>query len=424
MNSSNQTGMTTEDIRSNPMLSDLSYIFHMLIASSLLFIQASLLHPCFAKNKLAKYVRIGLTPINFFLFISQPFRRSSRLPESYDTFAQMGWYSNSIMFATFALDFGFANEAYYKRPLENSQGIYQWKKITDQDELKRLKKSQENESLNFSDLFFWTLSVTTSFRGLQFNWGHKKKANNQTVQQMVSRVIKVAIPLALAGLVIIQTHRSPLKTPISALNSIGIPNLWGLSLISEWAHRFCFGVFLSSSMDLQYTVLTILLHYLHQYLIKFDLSKDLLELINPVYYPPLFDSPHLASSLNDLWSNRWHANLKRSFLVLGGRPTFWFFNQILGFNFNISRIGGLVGTFVASGILHEYVVFALLYPSKPLNHLFDQFPAQSIGIIIESFIPKKFSKLFCWPFVLCTSKVFVDRYLIDAKILDLSLNFK
>lgn len=398
----------------------------MSISFLLLFVQASLLHPSFAKNKLAKYIRISLTPINMFLFISQPFRKSSRLPESYATFTQMGCYTNSIMFATFALDYGFAHQAYYKRPLENLQGIYQWKQIKDQDELKRLKTSQENENLNLSKLFFWTLSVLTSFRRLPFTWGHTLKANNQTLQQMVKRVIKVAIPLGLSCLIIIQTHRSPLKTPISALNSLGIPNLWGLSLISKWIHGFSFGVFLSSSMDLQYTALTIGLHYLHRSLIKSDLSKDFLELINPIYYPPLFDSPHLANSLNDLWSNRWHANLKRSFLILGGRPAFWFCNRILGFNVQISRIGGLLGTFFASGIFHEYVIFALLYPSKPLNHLFDHFPGllfffmtQSIGIMIETFIPQRFSKVFCWTFVvIIPSKVFVDRYLFDAKILD------
>ncbi|KAH9812549.1 hypothetical protein DFH28DRAFT_1031403 [Melampsora americana] len=426
MNTSHQTGMTSETINSDLTSTGSTHTFHILISLLLLFLQASLLHPSFAKNTLAKYIRIGLTPINFFLFISQPFRKSSRLPETYDTFTQMGCYTNAIMFATFALDYGFAPQAYYKRPLEYSEGVYQWKQIKDKDEIKRLKKSQEDETLNFSKWFFWTLSNTISFRGIQFTWGPTKKANNQTPEQMTKRVIKVAIPLVLAGFIILQTHRSPLQTPISALNSIGIPNLWGLGFISECVHRFCFGVFLSSSMDLQYTLLTILLHYLHQSLIKFDLSKEFLELIDPVYYPPLFDSPHLANSLNDLWSNRWHANLKRSFLVSGGRPTFWFFNQILGFDFQTSRIAGLVGTFFSSGILHEYVVFALLYPTKPLDHLFDKFPgllvffvAQSIGIIIESVLPKRFSRLFCWSFVIWTSKVFIDRYVIDAKILDL-----
>ncbi|EGG13186.1 uncharacterized protein MELLADRAFT_70401 [Melampsora larici-populina 98AG31] len=168
-------------------------------------------------------------------------------------------------------------------------------------------------------------------------------------------------------------------------------------------------------------------HFIHKFLTRFPnyFSSDFLELINPIYYPPIFNSPHLSNSLNDLWSHRWHPILKRSFLTLGGKPTFWFFNQFLGLNFKLSQLAGLIGTFLASGILHEYAVFALLHPVNPLDHLFDHSPAllyyfiaQSLAIIFESFLPKKFSRVFFIVFSMWICKPFINRYILDAKILD------
>ncbi|KAH9812546.1 hypothetical protein DFH28DRAFT_899020 [Melampsora americana] len=357
----NQTTINMEPIKFTSNLKTKTYIYQMLISFSLISIQALLLHPTFIKSRLAKYLRIGLTPINFYLFISSPFRNSSRLPESFDVFQKIGFGSTSIIFAIRSLEYGFAKTAYYTRSIEKSKDeLLLWNQIKDSNELKRLRKSQEEENVKFAKLFFWTILNLTSFRGLQFTFGPTMKANNSTLKEMLKRLIKVSIPFSLSFFIILQTHRSPLQTPISALTSFGIPNFKGLSLILELIHRISFGISLSTSIDLQYTILTILLHLLYHFLIQFNLSNDFLELINPIYYPPLFDSPHKSSSLNDLWSNRWHLLLKRSFLTLGGKPTFWFFNQILGFNVQISKIAGLFGTFIASGILHEYGKFLFL----------------------------------------------------------------
>lgn len=398
----------------------------MILSFSLISIQASLLHPSLCKSKISKYLRRALTPLNVYLFITSPFRSSSRLPESFDTFQKLGFGSNAIIFAVKALEYGFAKSAYYTRPIESVDGIWVWKKIKDPDELKALKKSQEEHSCNLAQLFWWTILNLTSFRGLQFTSGPTIHANNHTIQQLIKRFIKVAIPLTISGFILIQTHRSPLQTPISALQSLGIPNTLAISLVSEWIHRISFGICLSSTIDLQYTALTMILYPLHTYLKSFsNLSHDFLELINPIYYPPLFDKPHLSGSLNDLWSNRWHSVLKRTFLTLGGKPTFWFLNQILGLNFKLSQIGGLIGTFIASGILHEYTIFALLHPVNPLAHLFDHTPAllyyfiaQSFAIILEGFLPKQFSKIFFIVFSMWICKPFINRYVLDAKILD------
>ncbi|KAH9812550.1 hypothetical protein DFH28DRAFT_978880 [Melampsora americana] len=431
MNSFNQTTvMGNEENQSNSIIPNRSYLFQILISFTLISIQASLLHPYFVKSKLSKLIRRTLTPINFFLLISQPFRSSSRLPpESFDVFTRMTFASTSFIFASFALEFGFSNSVYYKRPLKKINGSLQWNQIKDQDdEFNDLKISQEEEEFKFSKLVFWTILNLTSFRGLQFTWGGPtEKANNQNLKQLIKRLIALSFTVLITLFIIFQTYHSPLKTPISSLNSIGIPNWFVINLISEWIYRVCIGVCLGSVMDFQFTFLTILLHFLYHFLIQFNhhLSIDFLELINPINYPPIFNFPHFSNSLFDLWSNRWHKILKRSVLNLGGKPTFWFFNQILGFNFQISRIAGLIGTFFAIGILHEYAIFALLYPTNPLNHLFDKSPnllfyflIQSIGILIENWIPKKFSKLFFWSFSIWTSQLFINRYLIDANLLD------
>ncbi|EGG06401.1 uncharacterized protein MELLADRAFT_86587 [Melampsora larici-populina 98AG31] len=357
MNTTNQTTMIMEpNSHHDPSTSasNYSYIYQMIISFTLISIQASTLHPTFIKSNLSKYIRISLTPINFYLFFTSPFRSNSRLPSSFDTFQKLGFGSNSIIFAIKSLEFGFSKKSYYVRKIEKNEkdGSLEWNQVKDLDRLKDLKKAQEEEGpVGFTKLVWWTILNLTSFRGLQFTFGPTAKANNYTIQELFKRLIKVSIALLISGLIILQTHRSPLQTPMSALTSYGIPNIWIISLISEWIHRISFGICLSSSIDLQFTSLTISFHFIHKFLTRFPnyFSSDFLELINPIYYPPIFNSPHLSNSLNDLWSHRWHPILKRSFLTLGGKPTFWFFNQFLGLNFKLSQLAGLIGTFLASG---------------------------------------------------------------------------
>ena len=63
----------------------------------------------------------------------------------------------------------------------------------------------------------------------------------------------------------------------------------------------------------------------------------------PSQWPPLFDSPWLSTSLSELWGRRWHQMMRDVVLNLGSQP----FNCIFG------RLGGLIGAFLVSGIVHD-----------------------------------------------------------------------
>ena len=64
---------------------------------------------------------------------------------------------------------------------------------------------------------------------------------------------------------------------------------------------------------------------------------------HPSQWPPLFDSPWLSTSLSDLWGRRWHQMMREQLVTFGVRP----------FNYLFGRLGGLLGAFLVSGIVHD-----------------------------------------------------------------------
>lgn len=75
---------------------------------------------------------------------------------------------------------------------------------------------------------------------------------------------------------------------------------------------------------------------------------------SPLLWPPIFDHPWKAESLQEFWGRRWHQLLRRTFLVIGGFPCGWLGNKI-----GLGRIGTLFGTFLASGLYHELPCYVL-----------------------------------------------------------------
>ncbi|KAI6111170.1 hypothetical protein F5141DRAFT_1112873 [Pisolithus sp. B1] len=89
-------------------------------------------------------------------------------------------------------------------------------------------------------------------------------------------------------------------------------------------------------------------------------------------WPPIFNEPWKATSLHDFWTYRWHQLMRRSFIVLGGWP--------LGFVFG--RVGYVLGSFLASGILHSVLMATLSWNIEwwcmPLS-----FGMMAVAVIIE-----------------------------------------
>ncbi|KAF9237190.1 hypothetical protein BU15DRAFT_63356 [Melanogaster broomeanus] len=64
---------------------------------------------------------------------------------------------------------------------------------------------------------------------------------------------------------------------------------------------------------------------------------------HPSQWPPLFDSPWLSTSVSDFWGRRWHQMIRHTLLMVAGRP----------FNFLFGRLGGVLGVFLLSGLVHD-----------------------------------------------------------------------
>ncbi|KAG2058209.1 hypothetical protein BDR06DRAFT_950634 [Suillus hirtellus] len=93
---------------------------------------------------------------------------------------------------------------------------------------------------------------------------------------------------------------------------------------------------------------------------------------HPDQCPPSFDSPWRATSLREFWSRRWHQWFRRIFIFLGGKP----FSLLFG------RIGGVIGTFLASGFFHHLALLAI-DPSSEMWRMLLPFGMMGTGVVIE-----------------------------------------
>lgn len=93
---------------------------------------------------------------------------------------------------------------------------------------------------------------------------------------------------------------------------------------------------------------------------------------DPAQWPPAFDEPWKATSLHEFWGYRWHQFVRRLFIVLGGWP--------LGFVFG--RAGYMLGSFLASGVLHG-VVAAILNRSVEWWYMPLLFGTMAVAVVIE-----------------------------------------
>jgi len=64
---------------------------------------------------------------------------------------------------------------------------------------------------------------------------------------------------------------------------------------------------------------------------------------HPAQWPPIFDSPWRSTSLVSCWGRRWHQCLRGIFVSIGAKPL----------SFLIGRVGGVMGAFIWSAILHD-----------------------------------------------------------------------
>ncbi|KAI6014171.1 hypothetical protein EDC04DRAFT_3145164 [Pisolithus marmoratus] len=92
----------------------------------------------------------------------------------------------------------------------------------------------------------------------------------------------------------------------------------------------------------------------------------------PSQWPPLYDKPWLSTSLSDLWGRRWHQMLRFPCFSCGGVPLAYLFG----------RPGGVLGTFLMSGIYHTIELRAVGRGGSVRAEL-GFFVMSGVGVLLE-----------------------------------------
>jgi Membrane bound O-acyl transferase family len=89
-------------------------------------------------------------------------------------------------------------------------------------------------------------------------------------------------------------------------------------------------------------------------------------------YPPVFKNPWFATSLCEFWAECWHQSFRYSFIFIGGKPMAWL----------MGRIGGILGTFFISAVLHDFGLWGMGNGSD-FPRMASFFMMMAVGIIME-----------------------------------------
>ncbi|KAI0070015.1 hypothetical protein K474DRAFT_1713707 [Panus rudis PR-1116 ss-1] len=92
---------------------------------------------------------------------------------------------------------------------------------------------------------------------------------------------------------------------------------------------------------------------------------------SPTQWPPLIDNPWAAQSVSEFWAKRWHQALRRTFIIFGGIPGEYLFG----------RLGRIMGTFLASGLFHEFGTYLM---GRGMDHRVTMFfVIQGVAVVLE-----------------------------------------
>jgi len=234
----------------------------------------------------------------------------------------------------------------------------------------------------------WNLII--SLRGIDWSWGVPKERlpaaeSNERIPFMIGIFKRLAL-----WHIIMLVFMTPLcnmrqhgdGSMQNYLRRFGIPEFEGFEFFALLVQAICLGQSAFAGIEFGCALWTFLVFLgqsvLHQFNLvsAFDASR----------WPTLFNSPWDLSSLNDLWSRRWHALFFRIFIASGLKPGRALFRWT---GRKVSLAIGLVCAFAISGLMHE---FALWVAQRHLGIDFDWrftttrfFLLQAAGIFLEQF---------------------------------------
>lgn len=212
-------------------------------------------------------------------------------------------------------------------------------------------------------------------RGLQYGWGAHAKPNGRSALDVMKRMMKVHLVHLVS--VAYSVHTRDSGSASKALRALGVPASFpGLYLFAEGLSTLAFGLYLVSLTDIGYSYYTLFGHFIKNINPRFT-PKWFRSYFNLKLYVPLYDNPHKAASLAELWSKKWHQAFRRSFVVCGALPARKLVRAV-GLGRKAEKIASVFGCFIVSGILHElgkcssttaykYILFLSHLPHRKLD---------------------------------------------------------
>jgi len=147
-------------------------------------------------------------------------------------------------------------------------------------------------------------------------------------------------------------------------------------------------IFISHLPPVQRYIVSTAIHVITglTFIVGFGTVHDLCALVDvfvlghsPEDWPPLFDAPWCATSVSEFWSRRWHQTMRPALLDLGGYPLQWLLSP---FGKTARRFGLVIGSFLASGILHDFGMWNMQREFVPDALLF--FGLQGLAVCAEN----------------------------------------
>ncbi|EGG06676.1 uncharacterized protein MELLADRAFT_106587 [Melampsora larici-populina 98AG31] len=324
-----------------PTLSSYAFII------SLLF-QSALLHPSFKSNSEARLARFSLMIPNLYWSLRFPFR-NCYAPLASKGSANMTLAAVAAYFSMKSIEWGCTSGPYHSRDLKNINGVKQW--TSSEADSKGAQKNQAH--IEEKGLMSWTISHFLSLRGHEFSWGPDALANQLSPSQLFVKIIKFHFIMRPALALVILARDSKDQSLKPSVLSSGIPDFPGLGLILTSLLNLSFGLLGYGCLELAGSCITLFAYAIYNLSQALRLPNSFREFFNPELYPPINRPVFQSTSLSHFWGKAWHQNLRRCFLVCGGKPARWLAAQ-LGLGPNSIKTFGLFGAFAASAALHEY----------------------------------------------------------------------
>ncbi|KAG0142028.1 hypothetical protein CROQUDRAFT_663040 [Cronartium quercuum f. sp. fusiforme G11] len=383
------------------------------------FLQCSLFYPPLNPQRLVRFLRLFMLPINLYACYSIAFRYCWRPLEQAN--------GSNLLLSTLAVHSAFrsiewasSHEPYFTRPSAWPDPL-----ATDlkKDEDESRTQATETPRFRFLDWFTWSILAFSSMRGSHFTWGLRQS-------QPWDQIPFLTVPDLLRRLVVVHMTFLPALAYSILDRDLGV-GWWTptYSLPATILSNLAFGVSISGSMETYYLILTLFARLLHA--LPLDSPTWTSYWAPQAFSPTLFHQPHLARSMAEFWGRGWHALFRRTFLV-GGTLLVKPFAAIGILRGRWKRMAILLATFFCSGLYHDLAVWGIAYsPSHPnqfklsISHFLhtpmSYFIVQPFAILIEPlflpYLPPMLQTAWVWAFTLVSVTGFRQAFFGQGRML-------